>query len=98
MKGWPYSELTHNAAQAGGVEKYIASIRQAGFSDGKTSMYPWIPVAICGGYVLKWDLDKAVEVYKSWKHKRENLKIEEEVAKSQLVSMCSSSPVCEGEA
>ena len=70
MKDWDYARLTHDAAQAGGVEEYIATIRQAGFSDGKSSMYPWIPVAVGAGCLLKVAFDKAIDSYRGWKEKK----------------------------
>lgn len=96
MKDWDYARLTHDAAQAGGVEEYIATIRQAGFSDGKSSMYPWIPVAVGAGCLLKVAFDKAIDSYRGWKEKKARLKNEEEIAKSQLIDMCTSHPSCEG--
>ena len=97
MKDWDYAKLTHEAAQAGGVEEYVAMIRQAGFSDGKSSMYPWIPVAVGAGWLLKLLIDKAVDAYCEWKEERERLKNDGEMATERLVNMCATHQPNEGE-
>ena len=97
MKNWDFARLTHDAAQAGGVEEYIAMIRRAGFSDGKRSMYPWIPAAIGVGWLLKITFDKAVDVCKGWEDERIKLKNNEELAKKELANICAPHPSCEGE-
>ena len=97
MKDWAYARLTHDAAQAGGVDEYVAMIHQAGFLDGKTSMYPNIPIALVVGWLLKLGYDKAVVVYRGWREERERLKSNEEIAKSQLENMCAPNSPCKRE-
>lgn len=97
MRDWDFARLTHDAAEAGGVDQYIETIRQAGFSEGRSSMYPWIPVAVGAGYLLKLAYDKAANAYRSWKENEESLRREEEIAKVHLEKMYETRSTCEEE-
>lgn len=71
MEKWDYTELSKNAKDFGGPEKFVEFIENSSRQKGRGDMLPWIGVTALGTSLLTLDVIKIRSIIKAQKSKND---------------------------